>query len=712
MLPDFIIKKWTEGLVTRVKGNLNTAKDMLNWHVNGDHIALRRGYEILGNNTNSSEKVTGLATISKLDGDGTQVLLWSHGRKLKTYDKDTDTHIEIGSDLLPVQATNEDISIEPYYSLAGSAAYLSSPNLGILKVMAANPTSYVDLDSKTYKGRIKIKNGAMFLWNRKDAFGGSDRTGLYRSKIDKDELSDYSYTEKETLATGNGVLTSFSGDLDQLVKSTAANAKRTGMYVRIAAPKAAAKTITAITKATNAQITSTAHGYTVGDIITIQGVSGMTEINGKVATVRTTPTSDTFTVDVNSTAFTNYTSGGSAYKAEIFMDDRAGNLTAQSGSTTAYGTVNYVTGAITLITDIAVPNAANIVADYYYEDSTNGGIADFSYSGTRLAGEGVILRQDDKGYAIQNIFTLEGEEYVIHSLTAWKTVFSADDESISNRLWNPKIGMKYHRSGTETAMGIVYVDSTDPNEPVLRKIQISDISIRAKPVPLSEKVDLSVYNVDTASIYEWGNYIIANLKSLTSTTTDRMLIYNKLWKSIEIHDLSMDYLTEYEGGLVGGSAISPNLYKIFSGVTDEEIEIPNFYETGYDDLGYPGVKVTNRGVIKGLIDKEQELDVEASFDNKPYVKVATVSGKGSYVDLGNRQLIGPSTLGTTTLGGDGNGLVAYPYELEFRMNTDRYTNISIRYTAKKIGYVSVSEFSLKDNRKRARRISSQYVVNP
>ena len=44
-----------------------------------------------------------------------------------------------------------------------------------------------------------------------------------------------------------------------------------------------AKTITAITKANPAVVTSTAHGLTDGTVVTISSVAGMTEINGKVA---------------------------------------------------------------------------------------------------------------------------------------------------------------------------------------------------------------------------------------------------------------------------------------------------------------------------------------------------------------------------------------------------------------------------------------------
>lgn len=60
--------------------------------------------------------------------------------------------------------------------------------------------------------------------------------------------------------------------------------------------------------------TSAAHGYSTGDKIWIQGVGGMTQINDRVVTILSTPTTTTFTIDVDSSGFNAYTSGGTASK--------------------------------------------------------------------------------------------------------------------------------------------------------------------------------------------------------------------------------------------------------------------------------------------------------------------------------------------------------------------------------------------------------------
>ena len=79
------------------------------------------------------------------------------------------------------------------------------------------------------------------------------------------------------------------------------------------------KTITGITQANPAVVTASSHGYSNGDEVVISGVSGMTEVNGKrflVAdkTTNTFELQDKDGVDINSSSFTAYSSGGVSNK--------------------------------------------------------------------------------------------------------------------------------------------------------------------------------------------------------------------------------------------------------------------------------------------------------------------------------------------------------------------------------------------------------------
>ncbi len=72
-----------------------------------------------------------------------------------------------------------------------------------------------------------------------------------------------------------------------------------------------AKAITAATQANPCAVTAVGHGYTTGDVITIDGVLGMTQLNGNTYTITVTG-ANTFTLGVDSTAYGAYTGGGNA----------------------------------------------------------------------------------------------------------------------------------------------------------------------------------------------------------------------------------------------------------------------------------------------------------------------------------------------------------------------------------------------------------------
>lgn len=92
--------------------------------------------------------------------------------------------------------------------------------------------------------------------------------------------------------------------------STAINAQLT--TVKIATGSGAAKNISAIAKSNPCIVTSSSHGFAVGDVVTIASVGGMTQLNGSSYVVQYV-TTDTFALaGVDSSGYTTYTSGGTA----------------------------------------------------------------------------------------------------------------------------------------------------------------------------------------------------------------------------------------------------------------------------------------------------------------------------------------------------------------------------------------------------------------
>ncbi len=110
--------------------------------------------------------------------------------------------------------------------------------------------------------------------------------------------------------------------------------------------------ITGVSNANPAVISITAHGYSVGDWISINGVDGIPQLNGLSWIVATVPTSGTFTVtDLFGNVFNNsaaYVSGGTAARiyttpTPYLAADIYWMKTTQSANTMSIGCINQTT---------------------------------------------------------------------------------------------------------------------------------------------------------------------------------------------------------------------------------------------------------------------------------------------------------------------------------------------------------------------------------
>lgn len=132
----------------------------------------------------------------------------------------------------------------------------------------------------------------------------------------------------------------------------------------------AAKTITAISKANPGVFTSTAHGLTPGQVVTIASVAGMTEVNGISAVVGTVPSANTFTLaGVDTTNATTYTSGGTATLAQVTV----GNLVSApmpGGSKSELDVTNLDSAAKEYIAGLRDSGQATLS---FHSDQTNAG---------------------------------------------------------------------------------------------------------------------------------------------------------------------------------------------------------------------------------------------------------------------------------------------------------------------------------------------------
>lgn len=713
IISDYIVNQW-EGLNTFFKdltllGDGQTPSE-LNW-ISGkfkDHIELRRGYKLLGTTRDDNAgRVSGLGIGQK--ADGTQVPFFTYDQKIKYYDTVTDNTIEINTvDVLPAKAKGEDVSIMPYQNIAGTFVYFTSPNSSIYKIAVANPADISDLKSTAFKGNAKIGHNRMEMWGIINAYGQKVNNIFTLGVRDKFNLSDYSQTTKEIVGTGNGSTQTFSGTL-----AYRSNTKLTCFFTEFGGQIAPGVSITNINKVSGATIVAPGHGLSVGDAFIITNVSGMTEINNLLGIVTEVVDGDHVSTSIDSSSFTDYSSGGTITKVEYFKDDGNGNLSSSLGGT---GTINYTTGAFTLNFNTIPIALTSLISQYYVENSTYNGIADFTIGTDN--GKGKQFSQFNGG-DIVGVFPFDNIDYVFHKIKTWYiNNIDPDDTKATNLPYRDQLGIPYLRGGYATDEGIIILDNSKINQPIVKIIQVAPSSasgyISIQPFPVSDALDLSSNGFNKVAIFRWGDYDLmacaGSLNGVIQPTNTVLYIRNIYSGQWDVLDYSVSCLETYLGTLISGDGLSNNVFTLFSGFDDDSNLISNYYYTKVYDLGVQGLKRFNRFIAKGLIQSQQAYDIYLAFDNGSFVKYLTVKGDASYVNKGESVIVGNNTLGSQIVGGGGDVFTAYPYEVEFSFPTDDFEYVQVKFVATNIGYVQIDEFGFKDIRFKGRKLPPSRIV--
>lgn len=699
------------------------AASSLNWLTQADWVELRRGSLYLG--TASQQTGNGKASGLKKVTDSRQVehLVGTYGQKAVYYDIPTAEWIEIGSNILGPNVvdgngvSSEPISIEEYVSPAGNQFWLNSPHiLNFYKVFVANmqnPVKHYDAQ-KNYHGNMKSDTNRFFLWNTP-----TDKTGIYMSWID---AQNYNTQLNETLWTADGATKIFpSGSFTAKTLQDVVNTQ-TCFNVQPYGQITVTDTITGITVGSpSCVITATAHHLSVGNEVLITGVNGMTQINGLFGLVTNIIDANTVAVAIDTSLMSAYVSGGSIYAVELFTDDFNGLLTSQLGGT---GTINYATGAITLVFNTAPVNTGLVAATYQWEDAHNNGIADFTKSttmGVRVPGSGLTIRQDSGGGPIMNIKVYATTYYVMHKTNCWTIVDSKGDDSLwVNTIFRAMVGISAQGGSIESGAGIYYIDNTNQEAQRVRVLAYSKGgSQQVLPAPISESFRIDEFEFDQAVGIEWGDYILFAVRTQNSTINNRVIAYNKLWKSWDTLDYSVSCFEIYNGTLVAGDSASNNFQTLFSGFDDNGTQYPNYWVGMLDSILLPGLRGPRKFLLQGLkkvykfylrgaIDLNQKMRVSVAFDEGDFVEIGgsdtvnldgstthhyAIEGTGSYVDTSRPVDIGGQTIGTQDIGGpQASTVLTVPtYERLFLVACpeDGFEYAQVKFEAMALGYVSV-----------------------
>lgn len=385
---------------------------------------------------------------------------------------------------------------------------------------------------------------------------------------------------------------------------------------------------------------------------------------------------------------------------ETYSDDYNGVLTGSLGGT---GTINYMTGAYT------VSNPGVGTVSYQWEDSTAQGIADFSKSATRLAGQGFVFRQDDGGGDFMNIAIINNAMYCFHERRLWALTLTATDTNATNEVFRQNVGIPSLRAVVSTGTGAFYIDNTNESKPLFRKLYLSTRSNEIVPKTVTLNLNLEGYSFDQCSMIEWNDYIIFTGRTNDSLVVNRMFLYNKTWGSIDIVDYYSSCLSVLAGTLVSGESISNNVITLFSGFDDSDALVSNYWEGNISELQIQGrLKKVKRLQLEGEIQSSQNLEVYIETNRGGYSLVGTVIGTGPYVDGGVAVHVGAVTIGSKEVGGGGAGVDAHHYQTEIKLALDKFQNRKIKFVATGIGYVSVTKIVDHDIRLHQSKLPAKY----
>lgn len=371
---------------------------------------------------------------------------------------------------------------------------------------------------------------------------------------------------------------------------------------------------------------------------------------------------------------------------ETFTENRNGTLTGSAGGT---GTINYSSGAFSITFAVAPLNLAAITTSYQWEDSSVKGVVDYSKTATRVAGEGFFVPQGDGG-KLQSVEVYKDNLYCLHEFNTWFFNMPATDTNPTNRVFRNNAGIKNWRGAVSTGDGILFIDASSPSSPYIRLLTYDQQGTEVVPIVVTYNLNLASYDFTDASTFEWGDYILYSCRSSSSVTANnRIILYNKKWKSIDLLDYGARVFADKDGVLWSGDSLSANVLQLFSGFTDNGTIITNHWIGNISRLGIDELKKYKRITVEGEIASTQSVTVSISYDRGSFVELGTISGSGSYVDSSNPVTVGSVTVGSKEVGG-GDSVTAFHYRREFLVRSGSFYEVQLKFEATDVGYVSIS----------------------
>jgi hypothetical protein len=371
------------------------------------------------------------------------------------------------------------------------------------------------------------------------------------------------------------------------------------------------------------------------------------------------------------------------------QDDNLGAFVASGGTNGPTGTINYTTGAYSLTFPVAPAGAVQILATYVHQNTNNEGITDFTQSGTRLAGEGFRISQDEGGDPILNVLIGTGGYYSMKSQSTYLFAIDTTDLVLTNNVFRKEIGLPAWRACVSTDKGIVFINYSRPEKPEFTILQKNTTGDAVEPFALFQHFKFSNYVYTDCVVDTYDRYVLVACRTQDADANDTILLCDMVNETVDIMSFAARTFAKDSGNLYIGSSLSQSVYQLFSGYDDDGYAVENYWIGKRETWGTNDLKKYRKIRLKGRIQPEQSYAVYVDYDDKGFQLVGTVLGSGSYVDTSSPQTIGSNMVGESPIGGD-TMVDIYPYFMEIRLKKmPKFRNRAVKYTALGIGYVDI-----------------------
>lgn len=393
------------------------------------------------------------------------------------------------------------------------------------------------------------------------------------------------------------------------------------------------------------------------------------------------------------------------HSQETFLDNGMGVLSGDNGGS---GTVDYTTGEWEVTFGGTAPGSGAITGDYSYETPNDTGITDFRYSATRIAKQGTFLFQGDSSDEIVDVLVYDNVVYAFHGQSIWSVNPSDDDETFNNKLYRRNAGLAARGAAYATGDGIIFIDDTD-EYPRFRALRYNAQGDVVEPQNMGEQLDLSQYDFTDGFVTSFGDYLMFVGRETGTTYNTTIFLYNTKWKVYDTMDGLYGSLQEYNGVLHGGSSVTEDVYKLFTGFSNDGNNLSAEYRGANWTLDTAKLKKVRRFVIEGYISVGQSLTIEIAYDNGQFVEIGTIAGDGSYAISSDHTQYGVTMYGSGVYGGGQDVVTANRYVKEFRISASpKFERAQIRIRTTGTGYASYQIWKYRDVRHSLKRVAKKF----